>query len=339
MNHMTSPEIARLTTQLATAAGQQLAQMQAGLVLQTDAVAHAATLRDHAAQIHESIQGVAGVALQTNMLALNAAIEAARAGQAGRGFAVIAEEVGKLARITGERATAITGLVQQIQERVAAILAQAEESVAATQRGCDKYASFPAETAALMDQLRTAAQNGVNEAARSALNAALAGVESRAAALRTGVTRMTTRIATGRDHATALNAVSGEIIEIVSGIRQIAVQTNVLAVYGGIDAARTAEAGFRVVSADIRNLANQSRTQADAISALVQAILEQIGVINLDFDTVTDDVMALSAQAADIVAAASDLRARLARLPAEHQATTANTITTNRMVGTSLAMR
>nr|BFD45200.1 methyl-accepting chemotaxis protein [Pseudomonas sp. FFPRI_1] len=141
---------------------ESMAQASSSLEQIAGALDSTATVINTLGQRSQEIGGIVGVitaiAEQTNLLALNAAIEAARAGEQGRGFAVVADEVRNLASRTREATDEISQMITSIQQETGHAIQTMEQGNRLMQEGLSRNADVASALALIDEQSRSAGE-------------------------------------------------------------------------------------------------------------------------------------------------------------------------------------
>lgn len=130
-----------------------------------------ADLESQAVEVGNIVEAVVRIADQTNLLALNAAIEAARAGEHGRGFAVVADEVRNLAEISEKSARDIRALVGEIQDNVKIVVKDVGSAGDAANEEVEKAKKITADLVKIENDMGIV-QAGIAEVSQNAQTAA-----------------------------------------------------------------------------------------------------------------------------------------------------------------------
>jgi len=171
--------------------------------------------------VQKIVDGIGMVSIQTNMLAVNGAIEAARAGDLGKGFAVVSNDIRNLARDSGENAGRINDTVRAIQEQIGSVRRELELIVAAAESENQKTVGVQSALATVETDIAAIAENNRDilagaEEILTAMREAAKGAQQIAAAAEEAGTAAAQAAAATRQQARGAEDLAAGIEEIAS---------------------------------------------------------------------------------------------------------------------------
>jgi len=210
-------------------------------------------------QIGVIVETIEDIASQTNLLALNAAIEAARAGEHGKGFAVVADEVRKLAERSSSATKEIGALIKGIQATVADAVTAMQESAHEVESGVSRANEAGEALSAIM----TAAQAVLSQAEESARAAAQMTTASDEL-----VASMDTVSAVVEENTAATEQMAASSSEVTQSIENIASvsEENSAAIEEVSASAEEMSAQVEEVTASAQSLAELSQTLQEVVN-------------------------------------------------------------------------
>jgi methyl-accepting chemotaxis protein len=181
-------------------------------------------LGERSSRIGSMVDTIGGIAEQTNLLALNAAIEAARAGEQGRGFAVVADEVRKLAEESQAAARSIAGVVSEIRAETERAVAVVEEGAVRTEEGVTTVETARASFTAIGEAVESTSSRVAEIAA------AVGGIAVRSAQMTEDITEVAS---IAEESSAASEQVAASTEQTASSTQQIAASAEELATSAG----------------------------------------------------------------------------------------------------------